>query len=51
LARHRDPLKPEDFRKFAAADVAARPSKGNRAWRVFHSFTVSLRIATIETFF
>jgi hypothetical protein len=30
LARHRDPLKPEDFRKFAAADVAARPPKGNR---------------------
>jgi hypothetical protein len=30
LASHRDPLKPEDLWKFAAADVAARPPKGNR---------------------
>ena len=30
LASHRDPLKPVDLRKFAAADVAARPPKGNR---------------------
>src|SRR5437879_3435391 len=29
LASHRDPLKPEDLWKFAAADVAARPGKGN----------------------
>jgi hypothetical protein len=30
LARHRGPLKREDLWKFAAADVAARPRKGNR---------------------
>src|SRR6202011_5648634 len=30
LASHRDPLKPEDLWKFAAADVAARAPKGNR---------------------
>jgi hypothetical protein len=31
LTGHTDPLKPEHFRKFAAADVAARTPKGNRA--------------------
>jgi hypothetical protein len=59
LASHRDPLKPEDFRKFAAADVAAWPSKGNRG----NTFSIRSprmntgwspcpqQIATIETFF
>jgi methionyl-tRNA synthetase len=47
------------LREFAAADVAARPRKGNRGNSVFHSFTtdeygmdtMSARIRTIETFF
>jgi hypothetical protein len=39
LTGHRDPLKPEDLWKFAAADVAARTPKGNRAAAVFHPFT------------
>jgi hypothetical protein len=30
LARHREPLERWILRKFAAADVAARPPKGNR---------------------
>jgi hypothetical protein len=32
-------LKPEDLWKFAAADVAARPPKGNRGAAVFDPFT------------
>jgi hypothetical protein len=35
LTGHRDPLETVDLRKFAGADVAAGPSKGN----VFHPFT------------
>jgi hypothetical protein len=52
-------LKPEDLWKFAAADVAARPPKGNRSRGVFHPFTtgeygmvtIPAEIRTIETFF
>jgi hypothetical protein len=59
LASHRDPLKPEDLWKFAAADVAAPPPKGNHARGVFRPFTtdeyglVTIRaeIPTIETIF
>jgi len=47
------------LRKFAAADVAARPPKGNRRADVFHLFTtdeygfdtMGRLIGTIETFF
>jgi hypothetical protein len=39
LARHRGPWKRLDLWKFAAADVAARLTKGNHAADVFHSFT------------
>jgi len=52
-------LKPEDLWKFAAADVAARPPKGNRSAGVFHPFTTDhygvdtmlAQIGSIETFF
>jgi hypothetical protein len=52
-------LKPEDLWKFAAADVAAPPPKGNHARGVFRPFTtdeyglVTIRaeIPTIETIF
>jgi hypothetical protein len=48
-----------DLWKFAAADVAAQPPKGNRRRGVFDPFTTDPygavtmldRIATIETFF
>ena len=58
LASHRDPWKPVDLWKFAAADVAARPPKGNRG-PVFHPFTTDHYGVdtmcgpdpTIETFF
>jgi hypothetical protein len=47
------------LRKFAAADVAAWPQKGNRGKGVFHPFTTDeygvvtmwAEIPTIETFF
>jgi hypothetical protein len=59
LASHRDPLKPEDLWKFAAADVAARPPKGNRgsvfSFRSPRMNTGSIpcvrQITTIETIF
>jgi hypothetical protein len=59
LASHRDPLKPEDLWKFAAAHVAARPPKGNRRKGVFRPFTTDgyglvtmwPEIQTIETIF
>jgi hypothetical protein len=59
LARHRDPLKPEDLWNFAAADVAARPAKGNRAPtfsirspRMITGSTPYVRqVTTIETIF
>jgi hypothetical protein len=52
-------LKPEDLWKFAAADVAARPPKGNHGQGVFHPFTTDeygmdtmcAQIPTIETIF
>jgi hypothetical protein len=52
-------LKPEDLWKFAAADVAARPPKGNRTKGVFRPFTTDgyglvtmwAEIQTIETIF
>jgi hypothetical protein len=59
LARHRDPLKRVDLWKFAAADVAARPRKGNRSPvfsirspRVITVFTPCVRqITAFETIF
>jgi hypothetical protein len=37
LTGHRDPLKTVDLRRFAGADVAARPPKGNRGRARFPS--------------
>jgi hypothetical protein len=59
LTGHRDPWKREDLWKFAAADVAARPPKGNRtpmfsirSPRIITGRTPCVRqITTIETFF